>query len=42
MFYVRFIKEKGYKDNTLRIIVDIGFAYMEFVIYFSLFIKTLK
>ncbi len=43
MFWARFIKDKGYKDGLYRIPLDIGFAYMEFVTYFSmLFIKNKK
>lgn len=43
MFWARFIKDKGYKDGLFRIPLDIGFAYMEFVTYFSmLFIKNKK
>lgn len=38
MFYARFIKDKGYKDGLFRIPLDLGFAYMEFMTYFLLFI----
>lgn len=41
MFWARFIKDKGYKDGLFRIPLDLGFAYMEFLTYFSmLFIKV--
>lgn len=42
MFYARFIKDKGYKDGFFRIILDLGFAYMEFLTYFLLLIYNLK
>lgn len=43
MFWARFIKDKGYKDGMFRIPLDLGFAYMEFLTYFSmLFIKNPK
>ncbi len=37
LFWARFIKDKGYKDGLFRIPLDLGFAYMEFLIYFLLF-----
>jgi glycosyltransferase involved in cell wall biosynthesis len=40
MFWARFIKDKGYKDGFLRIPLDLGFAYMEFLTYLAmLFMK---
>jgi len=36
MFWARFIKDKGYKDGFFRLPLDIGFAYMEFLTYFSM------
>lgn len=40
MFWARFIEDKGYKDGFFRIPLDAGFAYMEFLTYFSmLFLK---
>lgn len=36
MFYARYIKDKGYKDGLIRIVLDIGFAYMEFLTYILL------
>ncbi|MCX7955917.1 MAG: glycosyltransferase family 2 protein [Patescibacteria group bacterium] len=41
MFYARFIKDKGYKDGFFRIPLDLGFAYMEFLTYFLLFINQI-
>ncbi|MBI5127738.1 glycosyltransferase family 2 protein [Candidatus Roizmanbacteria bacterium] len=38
MFWARFIKDQGYKDGMFRIPLDFGFAYMEFLTYFLLFI----
>ncbi|KKQ24019.1 MAG: Glycosyl transferase family 2 [Candidatus Roizmanbacteria bacterium GW2011_GWC2_37_13] len=40
MFWARFVKDKGYKDGMFRIPLDIGFAYMEFLTYFLLMLKT--
>jgi len=41
MFWARFIKDKGYKDGLFRLPLDIGFAYMEFLTYFTmLFISS--
>ncbi len=43
MFWARFIKDKGYKDGAWRVPLDLGFAYMEFMMYFSmLFLKRKK
>lgn len=42
MFYARFIEDFGYKDGIFRIPLDIGFAYMEFLTYFLLFIYTIR
>lgn len=42
MFYARFIKDKGYKDGFLRIILDLAFAYMEFLTYILLFFYQKK
>lgn len=36
LFWARFVKDKGYKDGPLRIILDLGFAWMEFLTYFLL------
>ncbi len=36
MFWVRFVKDKGYKDGIFRLPLDIGFAYMEFLTYLLL------
>ena len=36
MFWARFVKDKGYKDGLLRIPLDLGFAYMEYLTYFLL------
>jgi len=36
MFWARFIKDSGYKDGLFRIPLDLGFAYMEFVTYFTM------
>lgn len=33
LFWARFIKDKGYKDGSSRIPLDLGFAYMEMVTY---------
>lgn len=40
MFWARYIKSKGYKDGVVRIVLDLGFAYMEFLTYVALFFKT--
>lgn len=39
MFWARFIKDKGYKDGLFRIPLDLGFAYMEFLTYFLIFLN---
>lgn len=40
MFWARFIKDKGYKDGLFRLPLDLGFAYMEFLMYLRMmFIK---
>lgn len=36
MFYARFIKDEGYRDGIIRIPLDVGFAYMEFLSYLTL------
>ena len=36
MFYARYIKDHGYKDGFIRIVLDLGFAYMEFMTYLLL------
>ena len=40
MFWARFIRDKGYEDGFFRIPLDLGFAYMEFVTYFILFVLS--
>ena len=42
MFYARFVKDRGYKDGLFRIPLDLGFAYMEFLTYWSLLILKLR
>lgn len=42
MFWARFIKDKGYKDELFRIPLDLGFAYMEFLTYLFLLIQELR
>ncbi len=43
MFWARFIKDEGYKDGLIRIPLDLGFAYMEFITYlFIPFFKIFK
>lgn len=43
MFWARFVEDKGYIDGFFRIPLDLGFAYMEFLTYFSmLFIRNKK
>lgn len=39
MFYARYIEDKGYRDHFSRIILDLGFAYMEFLTYLLLFLQ---
>jgi len=33
MLWARYIKDRGYKDFSLRILLDLGFAYMEWLTY---------
>lgn len=33
MFWARFVEDKGYKDGFFRVPLDLGFAYMEFLMY---------
>ena len=33
MFWARYIKDQGYKDFSLRFLLDLGFAYMEWLTY---------
>ena len=40
LFWARYIKDKGYEDGLFRIPLDLGFAYMEFVTYFTLAIMS--
>ena len=40
MFYSRFIKDKGFEDGLFRIPLDLGFAYMEFITYITLFLMS--
>jgi len=41
MFWARFIKDKGYKDGLFRLPLDLGFAYMEFLMYVRMiFVKS--
>ncbi len=42
MFWARFIKDKGYKDGIIRIPLDLGFAYMEFLTYILLLFYNLR
>jgi len=42
MFWARFIEDKGHEDGLFRIPLDLGFAYMEFITYFFLFILNIK
>lgn len=42
MFWSRFIEDKGIEDGLFRIPLDLGFAYMEFVTYITLFILNIK
>lgn len=40
MVWARFINDKGYQDGLIRLPLDIGFGYMEFLSYFlMLFVK---
>ncbi|PJE63754.1 hypothetical protein COU89_01520 [Candidatus Roizmanbacteria bacterium CG10_big_fil_rev_8_21_14_0_10_45_7] len=36
MFWARYIKDKGYRDGPLRIVLDGAFAYMEWLSYIGL------
>ncbi|MCS7092814.1 MAG: glycosyltransferase family 2 protein [Patescibacteria group bacterium] len=38
MFWARFMEDKGYRDGIFRVPLDLGFAYMEFLTYFWLFV----
>lgn len=40
MFWARFVKDKGYKDGIIRIPLDLGFAYMEWLTYVLMFFIT--
>ncbi len=40
MFYARYIKDRGYEDGVFRIPLDLGFAYMEFLTYFRLWLMN--
>lgn len=40
MFWVRFIKDKGYRDGLFRLPLDLGFAYMEFLTYVLLWVYS--
>lgn len=42
MFWARYIKDCGFKDYGLRILLDIGFAYMEFLTYFFMLFNLKK
>jgi len=43
MFWARYIKDQGYKDFSLRIFLDLGFAYMEWLTYvLMLFYKNIS
>jgi len=42
MFWARYVKDRGFKDYGLRILLDIGFAYMEFLIYFLMLFDLKK
>jgi glycosyltransferase involved in cell wall biosynthesis len=39
MFWARYIKDQGYRDGWVRIPLDLGFAYMEFMTYFLMLFK---
>lgn len=41
MVWARFIKDKGYKDGFFRIILDLGFGYMELITYLYLTYLTM-
>jgi glycosyltransferase involved in cell wall biosynthesis len=40
MFWARFVEDRGYEDGFFRIPLDLGFAYMEFVTYLTLFFMS--
>jgi glycosyltransferase involved in cell wall biosynthesis len=40
MFWARYIEDKGYKDGLFRILLDLGFAYMEWLTYFYMALHT--
>lgn len=42
MFWARFVEDKGYKDGLFRIPLDLGFAYMEFMMYVILFVLNYR
>jgi glycosyltransferase involved in cell wall biosynthesis len=42
MFWARFVEDDGYKDGFFRIPLDLGFAYMEFLTYFSMLFSKKK
>lgn len=42
IFWARFVEDKGYKDGLFRIPLDVGFWYMEGLMYILLFIYTVK
>lgn len=42
MFWARFVEDKGYEDWIFRILLDLGFAYMEFATYVLLCIYGWK
>lgn len=42
MFFARYIKDKGYKDTPVRILLDVGFAYMELITYWALLLKYIR
>ncbi len=42
LFWARYINVKGYKDGLPRILLDLGFAYMEALTYILLFQKNIR
>ena len=40
MFWARFVNDEGYEDGLFRIPLDLGFAYMEFITYITLFFMS--
>lgn len=42
MFWARFILDHGYKDGIRRLPLDLGFAYMEWLTYTSLALRTFR